>query len=348
MSKIYIALPKNISFSVFEALKVHVNYLELSNREVVYLSRNKNITSKNTLYFDSVFKTIKFLRKEKNYIFYGITVFEIIIAFTANIFKPRTIVFWVQGLIDQEDYLSNNKKIRFYIFKLLLILSLKVSNKLVLVTNEMHQVLINQYGLNSNKEYLVLNCISRVTYNQAKKIKNSLCYIGGLSKWQNVDKILIFYNKLLSKKNDYTLHIATFDHGEARKLIDTFVDNKFKKNIKLYTIKETTEVASFLSKMEFGFLIRDNILLNNVASPIKLAEYLSCGVNPIISDSLTEFERLIEESNCGIVIKNQNFDVAIKKIISFTPNLEKAIKLYYDFFEKHTVINELNKIVNEN
>lgn len=345
---IYITLPKNISFSVFEALKNHVKYFESANYKVVYLSRSKSLEDDRMIYFDSVYSTINYLRKKKKGIIYGITVIEIIIAFLSNLFtSKKQIVFWVQGLIDEEDFLSKKKRYRYYIYNFLLKISLKIADKLVLVTSEMHRVLINKYNLCKTKDVLILNCISRVKYDQSEKIKNSLCYIGGLSEWQNVDKILIFYNKLLKVKDDFTLYIATFDHSEAKQLINSFVGEQFKDKIKLIHVKEQEEVTSFLSKMEYGFLIRDNILLNNVASPIKLAEYLSCGINPIISDSLVEFGKLIAKNECGVVIKNNNFDRAIDDLINFTPNINKAISLYNSFFERKTIVKEISDFLNK-
>lgn len=339
---IFIPLPKNISFSVFEALRVHVHYFEESNFKVIYLSRNKNINDKNIIYFNSFFKVVKYLKNQKKGIIYSITVIEVVLSFISNILgAKKQIIFWVQGLIDEEDFFSNKKKYRYYIYNLLMRFSLKVSDKLILVTNEMQRVLKTKYNLSINKKYLILNCVSRVKYNNVDKIKNSLCYIGGLSNWQNVDKILLFFNKLTTINNTYTLHIATFDHKEAKQLINKYVNEEFRNKIFLENVKEKEEVAEFLSKMEYGFLIRDNVLLNNVASPIKLAEYLSCGVNPIISDSLIDFSKIINESKCGIVITNDNFDEAIDNLLKFTPNLTKAIKLYNDFFELKSISDEI-------
>lgn len=331
--KIYIPLPRNISTSVFEALKIHVSFFEKLKKEVVYLSRSEKIIDKKIVNCKSVFQTIKLLRKEKGGKIYCITVNEVLLAVSSNFFLPKKeIIFWVQGLIDDEDFLSRRNKLRYLVFKNVFKLCLRISSKIVVVTNEMHKVLEKKYQCPKNKRYIVVPCKSRVKYNGDEKVKNSLCYIGGLSKWQNVDKILVFYNKLSHVESKYKLYIATFDHKAANNLIEKIVDKNYQSNITLVSVSLASEVEAFLSIMEYGFLIRDNIPLNNVASPIKLAEYLSCGVTPIISSSLTEFYNQLKNCDCGILIDN-DINVAIEKLLLTQPSLLKVVETYRSIYE---------------
>src|SRR5690606_13174606 len=181
----------------------------------------------------------------------------------------------------------------------------------------MFEVLKDKYKCPENKDYMVNPYNSRVSYNGGVKIANSLCYIGGLSKWQNVDYILRFYNRLSQINDSYKLFIATFDHDKLKSLIKINVSEKYHGSISLLSVSSAIEVEEFLSKMEFGFLIRDNIPLNNVASPIKLAEYLSCGVTPIISTSLTEFYNKLKKQECGVFVEN-DFSSALNELISYS------------------------------
>ncbi|SEP82096.1 Glycosyltransferase involved in cell wall bisynthesis [Hyunsoonleella jejuensis] len=345
--KIYIPLPRNISVSVFEALKLHESYFEGLGYEVKYLSRSKKIKDKRVFAVKSVFKTIKMLRSKDSGKIYCITVKEVLIGSLSNILAPKKeIIFWVQGLIDDEDLLSNNNKIRYYVFKNILKICLRISTKLVVVTHQMFEVLKDSYSCPKSKLHIVIPCKSRVAYNGKEKTNNSLCYIGGLSKWQNVDKILKFYNQLSAINSNYKLFIATFNHDAANILIENMVDKNYQTNITLVNVSSTSEVQAFLSKMEYGFLIRDNIPLNNVASPIKLAEYLSCGVTPIISTSLIEFYQELRHWNCGVFIDN-DFNLAIKNLLQNYPSPKKALDAYNNIYKPNNFEDQLNIFLNK-
>jgi glycosyltransferase involved in cell wall biosynthesis len=58
--------------------------------------------------------------------------------------------------------------------------------------------------------------------------------------------------------------------------------------------------------MDFGFILRDNILLNNVASPIKFVEYISMGVIPIISEGVGDYSSIVKKSGIGILVNEDN------------------------------------------
>src|SRR5690606_38642360 len=109
---------RNISFSVFEALKLHELCFENLGKEVIYFSRSKKIEqNKNVVTCKSIFETIKLLRQQKMGIIYCITVNEVLLSYFANLFtSKKEIIFWVQGLIDDEDYLSNNNRLRYLVF----------------------------------------------------------------------------------------------------------------------------------------------------------------------------------------------------------------------------------------
>ena len=78
--------------------------------------------------------------------------------------------------------------------------------------------------------------------------------------------------------------------------------------IQIFSTNDRDKISNLLSKMEFGLLLRDDLPVNNVSSPIKLAEYLSCDVNVIISDSIKSYAQLVSDSFAGYVLCN-NFKI---------------------------------------
>jgi hypothetical protein len=61
------------------------------------------------------------------------------------------------------------------------------------------------------------------------------------------------------------------------------------------------EVIPVMSACDYGWLVRENTVTNQVASPVKFAEYLSAGLRVIISPGLGDYPQFIAEHDAGIL-----------------------------------------------
>lgn len=57
-----------------------------------------------------------------------------------------------------------------------------------------------------------------------------------------------------------------------------------------------------LRDVKFGFVLRDDIAVNNVATPTKLSSYLSAGVIPIYSSALKDFYEKTKFMHCFVLV----------------------------------------------
>ena len=62
------------------------------------------------------------------------------------------------------------------------------------------------------------------------------------------------------------------------------------------------EVASLVCAADVGLLLRDNSVVNQVASPVKFAEYLASGVPVLISSQVGDYSTLVEQHAVGMVV----------------------------------------------
>ncbi|MBT0322562.1 hypothetical protein, partial [Vibrio campbellii] len=122
-----------------------------------------------------------------------------------------------------------------------------------------------------------------------------------VSTWQMIDDVLLFFNNIKKSNNDYKIYIVTRNVDEVLAKISKG-KYEFLNDIVITSIEDRHEMENFLSSMEFGVLLREDNMINNVASPIKLAEYLSCDVNVITTTALTSFYRKIEKYDCGYLM----------------------------------------------
>ncbi|HBA89859.1 MAG TPA: glycosyl transferase family 1 [Geobacter sp.] len=99
-------------------------------------------------------------------------------------------------------------------------------------------------------------------------------YAGGAQVWQNVDLMLEAIGKA---KTRCAYTILTGDVG-------TFRDKVAALGLAEITISSVPkdEVYGYYARADYGFVLRDDTLVNRVACPTKLVEYLSCGVIPIV------------------------------------------------------------------
>ncbi|KEH89330.1 hypothetical protein, partial [Clostridium novyi] len=106
--------------------------------------------------------------------------------------------------------------------------------------------------------------------------------------------------------------------GEVEK-VNNIVDPLYKDKYIIKSLK-SKDVINALTACDFGIILRDDNLTNNVAFPNKVSEYIEAGLNIIISESLRTPKEIVTKYNLGIGIKNDlNID-----------NLQRMIKCRKD------------------
>jgi len=102
-------------------------------------------------------------------------------------------------------------------------------------------------------------------------------YSGNCQKWQNIDLMMDI--------------IKNNTQGPYRFLILSGQKNHFDKLVRKYQIPEhfirvlsvqPEDLWQYYQIAHYGFILRDDILVNRVANPTKLAEYLQYGIIPIV------------------------------------------------------------------
>lgn len=127
----------------------------------------------------------------------------------------------------------------------------------------------------------------------SKNKKLNVIYSGNTQPWQNIDLMLRKIKETNSDKIIYT--ILT---GELKKMNDLLLtyNLQHRENIKVFSV-EPSELSSFYKECSYGFILRDDVIINNVACPTKLIEYLNYGIIPIVlSDNIGDFKELGYES----------------------------------------------------
>jgi glycosyltransferase involved in cell wall biosynthesis len=135
-------------------------------------------------------------------------------------------------------------------------------------------------------------------------------------------------------------------YSKAFLLILTGHVNEFQERIKKLNISNfdykiitlpQSKVHDYLSVCDFGFLLRDDSPVNNVASPTKFAEYSLVGIPTIISETVGDYSALVKEKKFGAIVENLKFSSDLNEFISYY--LQNKTKIKQNLIEYTT--NEL-------
>jgi len=139
-------------------------------------------------------------------------------------------------------------------------------------------------------------------------------YAGSTIVWQNVDQIILRFSEAV-KNNDHLFLLLIL---KETKYMEDFIKNQNMdtKNIKIISLPYT-QVGQYLNAGDAGLIIRDNLLMNKVASPMKINEYQACGLK--IVDKLSEIG--------NIKFYNDKFNyIPLKKIIEKQQEIYNQLK----------------------
>lgn len=249
------------------------------------------------------------------------------------------VLTWIQGTIPDESFLRNRSVVRKCVLEIIERFTFKFADGFILVSDSMKDYYERKYNVSLNHSVIV-PCLSDFHNFEPtrKRVENSYVYIGGMSEWQCFDKIVEIYGKIRTQESVF--HIITMETEKAEKILKAKLSDL--NNISIYSVTDRQKIPVILSKFQFGFLIREESPVNYVSSPIKFLEYLSCGVNVIMTDSIPSYAKLVRDNKVGTIVPyNVSDDIVINDFSS------EARTVYLNNFNRNHYINAYKKILNQ-
>ena len=128
----------------------------------------------------------------------------------------------------------------------------------------------------------------------------------------------------------------TEENKKANSLIRKY--NIRSANVKYVALKE---LNLELLKYKYGFLLRKDILVNNVATPTKMNSYLACGLIPIYTNAIKDYLENINLNNFNLKIKTTssiaetsetiiNFENTVKDFTYLDIEIQNIFNDYYN------------------
>ena len=230
-----------------------------------------------------------------------------------------------------DEQIFNNKNIDYYNF----------------ISNKLREYYIEIYSQLKDKKSSIIPCFSSFTseYNSKTKEREkelNILYVGGQQFYQNIDKIPSLLNKIKNKKK-----MLLCLSGERNKELE----NKFNElgiNNEFYYNLNSDELDKIYKKSDIGIVIRENIPLNIVASPVKISEYFSKGLYVMLIGKVGDFYNdIIKDNKLGIAYENIDTIESINLKEDIVYEQLNYRKEYANKFSKQTCIDLYRKIYNE-
>ena len=96
--------------------------------------------------------------------------------------------------------------------------------------------------------------------------------------------------------------------------------NKFPKRVSQDWV-EPSKIPKILIKADYGYVYRNQTKTNYVASPVKIAEYLNCGLKLLISDNLGDYSELVQENSFGFNLDDPFFNYSSLNKVSLSEKM---------------------------
>ena len=120
-------------------------------------------------------------------------------------------------------------------------------------------------------------------------------YAGSVAGWQSFSLLYEFIKPILQKNEKTKLLFLSDRDDNIQNLMKEFPSQVSRRKVAPH------EVPEYLMAGDYGILIREQSITNKVASPVKFAEYLACGLKVIISEHLGDYSSFISRNGCGYI-----------------------------------------------
>ena len=282
------------------------------------------------VYVDKIDKVLKYPKTSI------IVVARILDALTLNLKGYKRNIMWFQGVEPEESLMRNNSKIRFWILSKIEKIVLKKAKFSLFVSNEMANHYKTKYKIDlDKKKYYCMPCqntgIHKFAFQQPDKYKdNVFAYIGSLAVWQKFEETVECYVKCEKIGLPNTKLVVYTSEGEkAEKILQD-------KGVRNYIVDfvPNEKLHEKLKNVKYGFIIRDDNIVNRVATPTKISTYLSCGLIPIYSDVLKDFSHIAEELKYA-VLYDEKLEQRLLQLNSEKIKNEDVLEEYNTVFETY-------------
>lgn len=225
------------------------------------------------------------------------------------IFEIRDL--WPQTFIDMKLWNKNN--FRAKIFKLIEKITVKRSNKIIVLSPLTIDYLEKEYNYEKKNVLLLPNGINDnfiIPLHQEYHSKIDITYLGGIDKVHGLEFLINLAYQLRGENIIFNI----YGDGKERKNLENMTNEMNLQNtINFNGSIPKVDVPNILSNANLLFVSTSNVLYG---SENKLYEYMATG-KPIVVATEGSHNNPIKDIKCGIALNRENIDKASTDLVKF-------------------------------
>lgn len=290
---------KSVDTEFFECDRIYLQISFLHYLKKVYFRPKDNIQVYKVNIFIHFYLIYKLLCANTNIYVHSIYNFTKLLLFNL---AHKQLTLDVHGSVP-EELMFLGKKYESRMFSFVEKKAFQMAKNIIFVSEEMKDFYQNKYPFISGRNMVLKpiyssNVLHESDEDKKTKLRRELqiedddivfVYAGRLQKWQNIDLMLTTINENKNKKYVYLL--LSGDAEEMKALAGIRLDKEVR-----YIVRsvDPVELNTYYSISNYGFILRDENVLNRVAAPTKMIEYLYFGIIPIV-----KYERIGDSLRYG-------------------------------------------------
>lgn len=211
----------------------------------------------------------------------------------------------IRGTIE-EFKISKIRRCIYPYFKMYFIKALKSTKSITVVTSNLKEHLINDFNIDFNKIKIGINPTLSILKREVNTDRKNLAYIGKIA-WIEQNKFKEEMIKIINLFSNYDWSVD---------MIGNTSDTLGLENMGLNLVPRMTpqELSKYITQFHTGIVLRDDTVINKVAAPCKISDYLCLGMPIIYSGeigSLKDFLLLYPNYSRYMININELVDKSI-------------------------------------
>lgn len=200
----------------------------------------------------------------------------------------------------------------------------KKATKIIVNSRSFIQYMTNK-NVSKDKITFLPNSLteSELAYKEAQLEKENITviYTGNLGLAQDLHK---FMKTAALLKENTSINFSIIGYGKNTNEVKNYIESNGLSNVTLHTAKSRNETLKLVASADIAYVSLVNQEVFKTVLPGKIIDYM-CVKKPIIGDVAGYASEIIQEANCGMILKEDTPEELVENIYKLAndPNLRK-------------------------
>ena len=186
------------------------------------------------------------------------------------------------------------------------------------------QILCKEYKKHHNNVHIISNYPKLELFkpDDLNYEDGGIIYVGGISGDRGIYQMINAANRA----NVKLICVGNFTDELNENEITNFLEENPSKNVVFTGLLSHSKVVEYINISTLGLSLLQPIPRYEKAVPIKLFEYMACGL-PVVASNFPEISKVVEEANCGILVDPTDINKIANAITYLLGHPEEAKRM---------------------